>query len=198
MLKVKLKHIGYRILFFILIAGSVVYAEERAEDFFWSDVAPMPMYATPNEDGTSGKIGIKNEKGNRIELELPTYEEAIKKQVILRVNGKYLHTVAGAGVEPFIKEGSTMIPLRAVADAFDFEVEWEQSEQKITLTKDDRTIILHINQKQILVNDEMDYFEDAVPMIKNDRTFLPVRKLAEILGITVEWDNDTRTATFSE
>lgn len=59
-------------------------------------------------------------------------------------------------------------------------------------------MVLHIGESEILVNDETVYFDDAVPMIKNKRTFLPVRKLAEILGIKVEWDNDTRTATFSK
>lgn len=36
---------------------------------------------------------------------------------------------------------------------------------------------------------------DAVPVIKNDRTMLPVRFLAEALGATVAWDGGTSTAT---
>ncbi len=201
MISTKFKYIFISFFCLTFIIGSTVFATEnteRTEDFFWSDVVPVPSYATKNEDGTSRKMGIINEKGERIELELPTYEEAIKNQVLVLVNGKYLHTVAGTGVEPFIEEGRTMVPLRAVADAFGFGVEWAQDEQKITLTKDDQTIILHIGESEILINDKTDYFEDAVPMIKNYRTFLPVRKLAEILGIKVEWNNDTRTATFSE
>lgn len=177
--------------------------EGRTEGFFWSDVVPVPSYATPNEDGTPGKMGVVVD-GKRIEEELPSYEEAIANRVLVLVNGKYLHTYSGTGGEPFIEEGRTMVPLRAVADAFGFKVEWEQIEQKITLTKDetddedDKIIILHIGRPEILINDETVYFEDAVPMIKNGRTFLPVRKFAEILEIKVEWDNDTRTATFGE
>lgn len=185
-----------------VLAGAGMYTayaeEERTEYFFWSDALPIPAYATPNEDGTSGKIGIINEDGEKTELTLPDYEEAIKNRVLVLVNEKYLHTVAGSGADPFIEDGSTMIPLRAVADAFGFEIEWEQSEEKITLTRDSKTIILYIGKPEISVDGDTVYFENAVPLIKNDRTFLPVRKLAEILDIKVEWDEDTRTAAFSE
>lgn len=39
--------------------------------------------------------------------------------------------------------------------------------------------------------------EDAVPTVKNGVTFLPVRQLAEVLGVKVDWNNATRTATFT-
>ena len=197
----KLKHIILSLLCLLLI-GNTAYAAggvedaENATDFFWSEAVPVPAY-TENRDGTSGGMGFVID-GERIEMELPTYEEAIRNRVLVLVDGQYLHTVAGTGSEPFIENGRTMIPLRAIADAFGFEVDWEQSEEKITLTKDDTTIILYIGKSEILVDNETVYFEDAVPMIKNSRTFLPVRKLAEILGIQVEWDGDTRTATFTD
>lgn len=192
MFKTKLKYMTLSLLCLLFI-GNTAYAAET-EDFFWSEVVPVPAYAE-SRDGTPGGMGFVID-GERIEMELPTYEEAIKNRVLVLVDGKYLHTVAGTGAEPFIENGRTMIPLRAIADAFGFEVDWEQSEEKITLTKDDKTIILYFGKPEILVDGETLYFEDAVPMIKNSRTFLPVRKLAEILGIQVEWAGDTRTATF--
>ncbi|GIP39038.1 hypothetical protein J31TS4_23180 [Paenibacillus sp. J31TS4] len=117
--------------------------------------------------------------------------------VLVHVNGKYLHTVFGTGAEPFIENGRTMIPLRALADAFGLEVSWEQSEQKVTLKTNDKTIVLSIGKSEMLVNGERFYLEEAVPMIKNDLTFLPVRQLAELLGVKVEWDGDSRTAAFT-
>lgn len=72
------------------------------------------------------------------------------------------------------------------------------SEQKITLKNDDKRIILHIGKPEIGVDGEKLNLDEDVPMIKNDLTFLPVRQLAEILGVKVEWDADTRTATFTD
>ena len=181
MFRTRLKYMTLSLLCLLFI-GNTAYAAET-EDFFWSDTVPVPAYAE-SRDGTHGETGFVID-GERIDMELPTYEEAIKNRVLVLVDGKYLHTVAGTGAEPFIENGRTMIPLRAIADTFGFEVDWEQSEEKITLAKGDKTIILHIGEPEILVNGETVYFEDAVPMIKNSRTFLPVSKLAEILGIQV-------------
>lgn len=38
---------------------------------------------------------------------------------------------------------------------------------------------------------------DVVPVIKNDRLMLPLRYLAEMIGAKVEWDSQTRIATFT-
>ena len=38
---------------------------------------------------------------------------------------------------------------------------------------------------------------DVVPVIKNDRLMLPLRSLAEMIGARVEWDSQTRVATFT-
>lgn len=89
-----------------------------------------------------------------------------------------------------------MIPLRALADAFGFETEWDANEEKITLKKENQFIIMYIGKTEMSVNGQTEYFDGAVPMIKNSRTYLPVRQLAEILGIQVDWNQDTRTATF--
>jgi hypothetical protein len=44
-----------------------------------------------------------------------------------------------------------MVPLRAIADAFGFEVGWEQSQEKITLTPNSKSIIMHIGKPDIFL-----------------------------------------------
>lgn len=39
---------------------------------------------------------------------------------------------------------------------------------------------------------------DVAPIIENERTLLPMRLIAEILGIDVKWDEDKRLATFTK
>lgn len=177
----------------ILLNTPSIYA---AEDFFWSDSKPMPSCTTSTDKKPSKRGIIKD--GKRIEIDLPSCEEAKKNLVLVKVNDKYLQTYFGSGAEPFIDKGSTMIPLRAIADAFGFEVQWDKKEEKITLTKDSMTILMYIGKSEMQVDGKAVNLEAAVPMIKNNVTFLPVRELAEILDIKVEWDKSTRTATFSE
>ncbi|SFL06639.1 Copper amine oxidase N-terminal domain-containing protein [Paenibacillus sp. 1_12] len=175
----------------VLAIGNTAYAER---EFFWSDAVPLQS-CFQNRDGIPNKMGIEKD-GKKIEIELPSCEEVKKNQVLVLVNGRYLHVEDSGGV-PFIENGRTMVPLRAIADVFQFEVGWEQSQEKITLTKDGKSIIMHIGKPDILVDGEKVKLEEVVPMIKNNVTFLPVRQLAEILGIQVDWDGSTRTATFN-
>lgn len=180
-----------------LLAGtSPVYGAEPERTYFWSDAVPTPScYAS--RDGGTREIGFSVD-GKRVAESLPACDEAVKQQVVVQVDGKYLHTVYGSGSEPFIENGRTMIPLKALADAFGFEVEWEQREQRITLTRDDVQTILTIGSSELRVNGQSRTFADAVPAIRNDTTFLPVRPLAEILGANVHWDPATRTAVFRD
>lgn len=201
MLQTKWKLATIFSLLVVLLIGNTAFARDPADHSFWSDVVPMPScFTSPSRDGEPGKSAgvtvVKNGKEDTVKL--PSCEEAKKNFVLVLVNGQYLHTVFGSGAEPFIENGRTMIPLRALAGAFGFEVSWEPSEQKITLKNDDKRIILHIGKPEIWVDGEKLNLEEAVPMIKNDLTFLPVRQLAEILGVKVEWNADTRTATFTD
>ena len=44
-------------------------------------------------------------------------------------------------------------------------------------------------------NDERVYFDTAVPIIRDNRTYLPLRSLMELMGFTVEWDAKTGNVT---
>lgn len=193
MLQTKWKLATIFTLLLVLLIGNTAYARNPADNFFWSDVVPMPSCSTsPSRDG-----GLVID-GKKVKVELPTCEEAKKNRVIVLVNGQYLHTVFGSGAEPFIENGWTMIPLKALADAFGFEVGWEQSQEKITLKKVNKNIIMHIGKSEMLVDGKNVNLGKTAPVIKNNVTFLPVRQLAEILGVKVDWNGNTRTATFTD
>lgn len=180
-------------LLLFLSSGVISYAEER--NFFWSDSIPIPTcYDGPGD--AKDKIGLTID-GKSVPLEVQTCDKAKKSRVLVQVNGQYLHIVAGAGAEPFVEKGRTMVPLKALADVFGFEVKWDQGEKKITLTKESMVITMVVGKTEIWVNDKKLTSETA-PMIKNNVTFLPIRELAEALNIEVKWDSATRTATFNE
>jgi len=49
------------------------------------------------------------------------------------------------------------------------------------------SIVMQINGEKKVI--------DVAPFIKDGRTFLPVRAIAESLGATVDWDADTQIVT---
>ena len=52
---------------------------------------------------------------------------------------------------------------------------------------------------QVAAGDKKVVFTDAKPFVdENGRTMVPLRPVAEAMGIEVEWDRRTKTATFSE
>ena len=59
----------------------------------------------------------------------------------------------------------------------------------------ENSIILLLNSPKCFVDGEMKDVGDAVPIIVNDRTLVPVRFIAESLGGEVSWNGDSATAT---
>ncbi|MBR6824061.1 MAG: copper amine oxidase N-terminal domain-containing protein [Firmicutes bacterium] len=58
-------------------------------------------------------------------------------------------------------------------------------------------MVLTIGSKAVDVNGKA-VASDVAPVIKNSRTFLPVRLIAENLGAKVEWNNDAQTVTITK
>ena len=49
----------------------------------------------------------------------------------------------------------------------------------------------------VTVNGEMLRFRDQMPVIREDRTLVPIRYVFEALGFEVQWDNYLQTATIT-
>ncbi len=95
-------------------------------------------------------------------------------------------------VKPFIKNNRTYTPARFVAEALGAKVEWDGNTKQVTIDNDITTIVLTIGSKTALVNGKSVTI-DAPAMIKYDRTFTPVRFVAETLGADVTYDAASRT-----
>ena len=98
-----------------------------------------------------------------------------------------------AEVPPFIDaNGRTMVPVRFVSEALGANVGWEPATRTVTITKTTTIIILQINSRLITSNG-VHTTMDTTAIIKDSRTFVPVRYIAEALGLDVDWDGVTRT-----
>ncbi len=108
-------------------------------------------------------------------------------------------TVNGAAVvwtdaAPFIDENSrTMVPLRAVAEALGLTVSWDRANREAVFTDGAKTLIFPIGSSTARTGDGGTVQMDTAAVIVSDRTFAPVRYLAEYFGFTVGWDGAAKT-----
>jgi hypothetical protein len=91
-------------------------------------------------------------------------------------------------VSPYLAEGNrTLVPLRFIAEGFGAEVDWDDASKGITITLGDTEIKMTANSADYTVNGENKTL-DVPAQITNDRTFVPLRAVAENLGKQVFWD----------
>ncbi len=98
------------------------------------------------------------------------------------------------GVLPFIENGTTLIPVRAVTEYLGADVSWDESTQTVTVKKDDTTIELTIDKPVLKVNGEEQELLLA-PRIVSGRTMVPIRAVAQALNLKVGWNDGAKTIT---
>ncbi|MBQ9133988.1 MAG: family 43 glycosylhydrolase [Clostridia bacterium] len=100
---------------------------------------------------------------------------------------------------PVIQNSRTMLPVRFVAESFDAKVEWDGKTSTAIITNADTTIEITVGASVAKINgadtklDAPAYIDPA-----SNRTYLPVRFVAEALGAKVSWDGETSTATLAK
>lgn len=109
------------------------------------------------------------------------------------VNGAITEIDENRQVVPFVENGITLVPLRFVADNLELDVQWIQEKQSVILISHDTVIILMIGEEKAYINGNL-YKLDSCPVIKNERTFVPIRFIGEALQCDVSWEKDTQKA----
>lgn len=88
------------------------------------------------------------------------------------------------GNEPFIEHERTFVPFRTILEEAGAKVDWNESQNKVTATLDGNKVEMVIGNKTILVNGKKVKL-DVAPVIKDDRTYIPLRGVFESLGYSV-------------
>jgi len=117
--------------------------------------------------------------------------------ITMTLNGK----IITSDVPPFIESGRTMVPVRFIGDAFDAEANWDSETGIVTVNTTGGAILkLEHGDKNILITRGVEVIVvqmDVTTIIRDGRTFVPARFIAEALGITVGWDSQTKTVSFT-
>lgn len=95
--------------------------------------------------------------------------------------------------QAFLDEnGRTLVPVRFVAEALGAIVGWEPDTLSVPIEKAGKHIHLTIGASTAVVDGNEVAF-DTKAVMHNERTFVPLRFVSEILGVRVEWDGDIST-----
>lgn len=101
-------------------------------------------------------------------------------------------------VEPIIENSRTLVPIRVISESLGYDVEWINSERKVIISKaNSGSITLHIGRSSYQLNNEQKQ-SDVAPFIRGDRTFVPLRLVAESFDMAVTWSDKDRTVSITE
>lgn len=116
---------------------------------------------------------------------IPNFSHADSSSIGILINNEIRIIPEDMG-EPFSANSRTFVPLRFVSENLGFKVDWEQSTQTAIVHGRDGEIRVTIGKDTITTpNGEVKM--DVVAFIKDGRTYVPVRFVAETLGFKVDW-----------
>ncbi len=112
-----------------------------------------------------------------------------KNDVFVKVNGNQLEM----SCSPQIIENNTLVPLRDISDALDVTIKWNENTKTIDVYGINDTYTLEIDNVTVKSKNNNTILLNAAPTIIEDKTFVPIRFIAESVGADVLWDDISKT-----
>lgn len=173
-----------------------------------SDVTIMPK---ADEGYELGSINVTDRKGNEIKLtdngdgtytftmpeskvNIDVSFKKIESDNVIKMtigsiemseNGRVFYN----DVAPIIVDNRTMVPIRVITELLGGTADWNEATKEVTLTIDGKVI-------RMTVGVVLEKYGVA-PVIINDRTYVPIRFVADELGAETDWDEATKTVIIS-
>lgn len=117
----------------------------------------------------------------------------IEKKIVISVsmNEKFIKMHP----QPMMQEHRVYVTLRTVCELFQLQLDWFEETGEIHLSQQDKVLVFFANEEKrdVLRIQDLEEIMDAPVLIKDGRTMIPVRFLAEKLGCEVTWDSQTFT-----
>ena len=116
-----------------------------------------------------------------------------KEQVEVKLDGKYMIF----DVPAQIINGRTMVPVRAISEAFGAEVDWVEETKTVIIDAPSAYITMVLGENFFTKNGKK--IELDVPATEvNWRTLVPIRAISEALDCDVKWDEAKWTAIITK
>ncbi|WP_108832238.1 copper amine oxidase N-terminal domain-containing protein [Aedoeadaptatus coli] len=91
--------------------------------------------------------------------------------------------------QPIVREDRLFLPVRSVTEAMGYKVDWKAESKTVTVGD----VKMVVGEKDYVAKGEKKTM-DVAPFIEKDRTYVPVRFLAEGMKLPVTWDGKNRAA----
>ena len=128
------------------------------------------------------------------------YDGALREytgpQVTLLLNDIKFEVSEGL-MPPIILENRTLVPVREVFETLGGKVEWHESERAVEVELQEKKVKLWIDKYTALV-DEKEIELDVPAKIVSSKTMVPARFISEKCGLSVGWDNETKTVSINK
>lgn len=158
------------------------------------DIVDIIENPTNNDNNSGTDSEIDNSQGNQLPDNSQTPVASKDVSIVLQLNS-LTATVQGSqktlDVAPYTVNNRTLVPLRFIAEGLGSKVDWNPTNQSITVTLNNSIITLWINQKLANVNGKFVNL-DVAPSIFKGRTMVPIRFISENFGMNVNYDAKTR------
>ena len=92
----------------------------------------------------------------------------------------------GRGTAPLNIGGRILVPIRAIIEAFDGEINWDEDSEQISIAANGHQVSMWLNKQEISV-DGQNKTMDIAPQSIAGRTMVPLRFAAENVGCEVTW-----------
>lgn len=179
-------------------AGAKLYYQiedqERAKIITKNGEFTLEVKLLPSPSITKVALFAIDPFGNETKKEVEIIN--LKSLKVIMQIGNPIMTVGDKNVPispaPMVYKGATIIPLRALSEAFGAKVEFANGE--ITVTLREKVVKLKIGSNIASINGTNMPVNPA-PVIIQGKTMVPFRFIAEALGAQVFWDQSSKTIT---
>ena len=132
--------------------------------------------------GVDVKADFKEATGDSAEEEPTVITMQIGNNDVSVNEKKFTNDVA-----PVIRNDRTLVPIRVVTETLGGTVDWDDATKTVTLNIDGKEIKMTIG----VILEKY----GVAPTIINDRTYVPIRFVADELGAEVQWNEETKEVT---
>lgn len=133
-------------------------------------------------------------------LVLSVSASALAAGSTVQLNGKKINF----SMAPVMIGDVMMVEVRPLADALGYTVKWTQNTQSVKLTNSNTGVVLKVGYDIMTVSnlnsdeDFRQYQLSVAPTVIAGSVFVPLRSVAESLGIKVGWDGATSTVQLAK
>lgn len=171
-------------------------------DITWNDAYPYSNpYLMVSGEQISRDHSYDSERFSASQLDAGVKEQMQRRDSLTMLYiGKPRMTVGdsemsidpGRTTVPMIQNGRTLLPIRAVVEALGGTVDWDGEQQMITIHYREYDMSLVLNSRVAQVNG-LTMRMDVPPVSIDERTMVPLRFVAEMLGMGVVWNGENQS-----